>query len=445
MAQCPYFGGCTEQAEKAKIHCGRDSLVFGAKSTGAAMQLEMCVDGRGRMNCRPYLWRRLEKLREKPSSEMTTKTLREMLEAMEPEAISVNCSQLQGKDGISMSEEMTNRAAQTPEYQEAAEITRAIRMNAAVAADAMVEVCKDLKRMRDGKLFEALGYQSFDAYTEDALNIKSRQAYTYISVYERLGETQLQSNANLGITKLALIAEAPATERAGLVEDNDLAGMTARQVEELVKKLKDTGEQLSFLTAERDKLKANSLAAETIRDTNVSLQDQVKELQEQLAAAKDTATTVATAAVDEKEIERLKAEVTEQARKEAEKAAKEKQKAAVDKAISKAAADAAKKAADARAEGEKAGRAAVKASLDAVEREKAAALDRAQQLEKKLSVSSNQETVLVMHLSEELQTVFGKLLQTIEKMESEDAAAAAKFRAATGKLLDVLKKQMEAQ
>lgn len=86
--------------------------------------------------------------------------------------------------------------------------------NAEIAAGALLEMCQGLKQMRDTKLYLQLNMPTFDAYCEDKVGIKARQAYTYISTYEKLGSTVLQSNANLGITKLELIAQLPAPDRA---------------------------------------------------------------------------------------------------------------------------------------------------------------------------------------------------------------------------------------
>ena len=57
------------------------------------------------------------------------------------------------------------------------------------AANAMISLCENLKLMRDKHLYEALGFKKFDTYTEQACGIKRRQAYNYISTYEKLGGT----------------------------------------------------------------------------------------------------------------------------------------------------------------------------------------------------------------------------------------------------------------
>ena len=75
-----------------------------------------------------------------------------------------------------------------------------------LAASAMVDFCQNLKRMRDERKYLLLGHETFEEYVEQDVGIKQRQAYTYISALESLGEKYLQSNANLGISKLGMLA-----------------------------------------------------------------------------------------------------------------------------------------------------------------------------------------------------------------------------------------------
>ena len=80
-------------------------------------------------------------------------------------------------------------------YNEAVELHSKIMANAELAAGALLEMCQGLKEMRDKELYKALQMETFDEYCESKVGIKARQAYTYISTYERLGSSVLQSNA----------------------------------------------------------------------------------------------------------------------------------------------------------------------------------------------------------------------------------------------------------
>lgn len=121
-----------------------------------------------------------------------------------------------------------------------------IRANGQTAVTAVCAIGRDLRRMKVEELYTYLGYESFEDYAEQEHGLKRRQAYNYISVYENLGESFVQSNAQLGITKLALLTQVNSEDRAEIMNDNDLSGMTVNEVRELLDKVKQQGEQLSM-------------------------------------------------------------------------------------------------------------------------------------------------------------------------------------------------------
>ena len=59
-----------------------------------------------------------------------------------------------------------------------------IIMCGSMASNALIEMAKNLKEMRDRKLYTAGGFNSFSEYVENAVGIKERQAYSYISIIE---------------------------------------------------------------------------------------------------------------------------------------------------------------------------------------------------------------------------------------------------------------------
>lgn len=144
--------------------------------------------------------------------------------------------------------------------QEAIAITERIRVNGQIAVNAVCAVGKDLRKMKAEKLYVHIGYDNFEDYAEQEFSLKRRQAYQYISVYENLGEEFVQSNAQLGITKLSLLTQVDSSDRKEIIEENDLAGMTVGEVKELLEKVKIQGEQLSMF--ESEKRSAESQASE---------------------------------------------------------------------------------------------------------------------------------------------------------------------------------------
>ena len=123
----------------------------------------------------------------------------------------------------------------TPESTEAMAVYFGIENSKKQAADAMVELSKNLKTMRDKKLYISLGFDKFETYVEKAHGIKQSQAYTYIRTYEKLAPKLMESNADLGITKLSLLCQVSAVEREGFLEENDLGDMTVEEIEKLIK------------------------------------------------------------------------------------------------------------------------------------------------------------------------------------------------------------------
>lgn len=142
--------------------------------------------------------------------------------------------------------------------QEAVMLTERIKANGRLAVTAVCDIGKDLRRMKVENLFTHLGYENFEDYAKKEFDLERRQAYLYISVYEKLGEKFVQSNAQLGITKLSMLSMANPEDRAEIMDNNDVAGMTTKELKELVDKYKSQGEQLSMLEEENKKLKEES-------------------------------------------------------------------------------------------------------------------------------------------------------------------------------------------
>lgn len=173
-------------------------------------------------------------------------------------------------------------------YEDALQTHQRIMANGEICARSLYEVCKDLKKMRDEKLYEQLGFDTFDNYCEGMAGIKSRMAYNYISTYERLGPTVLQSNANLGITKLELIAGMNPVERAEGLHDGTFENMSVSEIKELIKKNKEMGEQIDLLQGQLDEMQSTDNVSKDCdesakEDTELDdLRDEIELLNEKL-------------------------------------------------------------------------------------------------------------------------------------------------------------------
>ena len=199
------------------------------------------------------------------------------------------------------------------EQQQAEALHKQITGFGEVIYQSLYGMCTAIKQMRDSKLYRALGYDTFEAYTEEKLGMKRRQAYTYISIADKLSADFVQSTAQIGIEKLYLLAMAPEEARSEIIEKTDLAETTVRELREQIAALqaaKDTAEadaaQAKDAVREAEESKErNRLTLRGIIDKKVELVHQleakVKELE---SKPHDVAVVDRT-----EEIEALKAEI----------------------------------------------------------------------------------------------------------------------------------------
>lgn len=306
------------------------------------------------------------------------------------------------------------------------------------AAVSLMDMAKSLKHMRDGKLYTELGYESFGDYVEhnEDYSFKERQAYTYISCYEKLGEAFLQSNANLGITKLELLTKLDTFDRAEIAEDNDLAGMTVDEVKQLIADKQALGEQLSMFKAEKeaqadtaDELKKAQAeiaqlksrledAQENYDDQSTKDAERIKELQLELDELKNKPVEVAVQQPSKEEIDKIK----ETERKKLEKAKQ--------KEIAELKAEQEKQIAKLREEHEL-----------ALKTERDQAAMREAQLEKKVKSSNSEEAVIALKIIfADTQKNVTAFLDKINDLQSDEDKA--KFKAGAKKWLSALVEQL---
>lgn len=204
--------------------------------------------------------------------------------------------------------------------EEAYVVHNRILANGKIVQTALIDMCKDLKEMRDRALYTELGYETFEEYSEQACGIKQRQAYSYIAAYEKLGENYMEENAHLGITRLELISQISAYEREEFLAENDVEKMSTRELKKQVEEYKNRIEQLSF-----DLESANRESEELtqqIKDMQDSMVDSTLESSVDAVATVEPDPEIIKAAVDEavkqskaddaQTIEKLKAQVKEQ-------------------------------------------------------------------------------------------------------------------------------------
>lgn len=313
----------------------------------------------------------------------------------------------------------------TAETKSALDVHNSIIAAEQTAATAIMSLCENLKKMRDTGLYKSLGFERFEDYTEQACNIKKRQAYNYIQTYERLGGSFLQSNAQLGITKLQLLTEVCAVERDDFVAENDLEGMSVSEIKKLVEENQQKGEQLSFLEDKIAKAEDNS----DEKDKRIS------ELQEEIEQLRNRPVEVVVQEPSAEDIEKAVAERTESLKaqfdadkKRIESESNQKLKKAKEKTLEKAEKEKQKAVEEARAAAKAEIEQKYKEQIESAEAEKAEALKKAEEIASKLDKNADADLVTASVYFTEAQKQLASFKQLADKIESANNGKGAKLK-----------------
>ena len=334
-----------------------------------------------------------------------------------------------------LSEEAEKQALK---HETAVRLHMQIRNSASMAAEFLLDFATGLKKMRDTRLYIELGYETFEEYTERAVGIKQSMAYNWIRVLEQLPPAMIEENAGIGITKLQLLTQVPAFDRENFIEQHDLESITVAELKEELKKYKDQSEQLSLLTQQNDEM--IDRIDDLVRELEEAKQDE-EEAREALESAGQAAVEVVQRKADE-QIKALEAK-TKQAEQELKtlQAEKDREAAAALKKIEEAAKEADNRVKavqdSAKAEAVK----ELREDLSKMEGEKAAAIERAAALEKKLQVAADKTTVRFSFHLEAAMEQLNKLVEIIQGCEHEDTRE--KLSAAVAALVEKTKEAVQ--
>lgn len=149
----------------------------------------------------------------------------------------------------------------------AVSLDQRIREHTTAIGEHFIALAQSLKQMRDEKLYIELGYNTFDAYIEGSGHpFGSRQAYNYIRVYENFDKKFIEEHSSLGVTKLEMLTKIFRGDVENFIEENNVEEMSSRELKEAIDKINALSEQVSFLTDENDKLKAEKEETELPAD-----------------------------------------------------------------------------------------------------------------------------------------------------------------------------------
>lgn len=305
-------------------------------------------------------------------------------------------------------------------FEQAEQLHARIIASGQMAADALLELCRCLKQMKDEKLYEEFGYNDFDEYCVEKAGIKSRMADYYISTYERLGSTVLTENAGLGITKLSLIAGMNPIERTELLESGELEGKSVAEIKEIVARSKEQGEQISMLQKENEELRESVDTAEEYEDRIADLEKKLKELQ-------NAPVEVAVEQMSDEEKEKIRKDIEKEVRKEL----KSKEEATIQKAVDKAVSEAEKKAVE---KGKQEAERDLESQIEALKAAAAQSKAIAEEAEKKLKLADNTAAVVSVYF-QSAQNSINALIGYVKDIERESDRE--KYMNASRKLLEM--------
>lgn len=245
---CPYYSSEYGKVEvnylgAMEFECEHTKMIF-AEESKAGEWLERCCSAPE--NC--YHYRKAKEEEGQPVEQQTFTT------------------EIAEKADTSISTERQDRAAQ---------LTQRIMANGKIAASSMIEMGRDLKTVRDERLFTEMGYENFEEYCEKKIGIGKRHGYNFIQIYEKFGEEKLGQLQQLGITKLLEIAKLDDEDADDLMQNNDVNALSVRELSAKVDEYRNKFEQLTLQLEEEKSKNAESS----------SLESQVEELRKQLEAA----------------------------------------------------------------------------------------------------------------------------------------------------------------
>lgn len=199
------------------------------------------------------------------------------------------------------------------EKQQAEALHKQITGFGEVIYQSLYGMCTAIKQMRDSKLYRALGYDTFEAYTEEKLGMKRAQVYTYIAIADKLTADFVQSTGQIGVQKLYLLAMAPEETRSEIIENTDLSETTVRELRDQIATLKAAKESAEADAAQaKDAVQEAEEARERTRLTLKGMLDkrieQVHQLEAKIKELENKPQDVAVVDRTE-EIDRLNAEI----------------------------------------------------------------------------------------------------------------------------------------
>ena len=303
----------------------------------------------------------------------------------------------------------------TPEQAQAMGLHYQIVAAAQAAANSLLDLGRKLKQMRDTGGYKSLGFETFAQYTEQAVGIRQRQAYTYITVVENVPARLVEENAAAGVTKLALLAKLGPADQQEVA--GELADITVKELQSLIEEKQGLAEQLSMLQAEApvegraEEVDMDALRTEMLEQARAEVADAHR--QELKRALQEQGDKLA----EERKAAELHAAA--QAKKEAERAAREKAALTKAEAARKAEADIAAARQEAAEEARRQQEEKDREAMEQVRRDAEEARAKAEATARQLDLAASEDSIRFALLFEQLQDAAQKMMDLIDAMTAD--------------------------
>lgn len=303
----------------------------------------------------------------------------------------------------------------TPEQAQAMGLHYEIIAAAQAAANSLLDLGRKLKRMRDTGGYKRLGFETFAQYTEQAVGIRQRQAYNYITVVENVPARLVEENAAAGVTKLALLAKLGPADQQDVA--GELADITVKELQSLIEEKNGLAEQLSMMQSEApvegraEEVDMDALRAEMLEKARAEVADAHR--QELKRALQERGDKLA----EERKAAELHAAA--QAKKEAERKAREKAALAKADAARKAEENIAAARRDAAEEARRQQEEKDREALEEARKEAEEARAKAEDTARQLDLAASEDSVRFALLFEQLQDAAQKMMDLIDTMTAD--------------------------
>lgn len=303
----------------------------------------------------------------------------------------------------------------TPEQAQAMGLHYEIIAAAQAAANSLLDLGRKLKRMRDTGGYKRLGFETFAQYTEQAVGIRQRQAYNYITVVENVPARLVEENAAAGVTKLALLAKLGPADQQDVA--GELADITVKELQSLIEEKNGLAEQLSMMQSEApvegraEEVDMDAIRAEMLEKARAEVADAHR--QELKRALQERGDKLA----EERKAAELHAAA--QAKKEAERKAREKAALAKADAARKAEENIAAARRDAAEEARRQQEEKDREALEEARKEAEEARAKAEDTARQLDLAASEDSVRFALLFEQLQDAAQKMMDLIDTMTAD--------------------------